>query len=76
MSPEHATSVIGVAQKGSGGRKPKPAWMTQITSVAPRLVLVLSNQIVRSSTIFYNLYLNWLLYSSETVKAIYTTRFG
>ena len=69
MSPEHATSVIGVAQKGSGGRKPKPAWMTQITSVAPRLVLVLSNQIVRSSTIFYNLYLNWLvLYSSETLR--------
>ena len=57
-------------------RNPKPAWMTQITSVAPRLVLVLSNQIVRSSTIVYNLYLNWLLYSSETLKAIYTTRFG
>ena len=69
MSPEHATSVNEVAQKGSGGRKPKPAWMTQITSVAPRLVLVLSNQIVRSSTIFYNLYLNWLvLYSSETLR--------
>ena len=44
--------------------------MTQITSVAPRLVLVLSNQIVRSSTIVYNLNLNWLLYSSETLKAI------
>ena len=40
------------------------------------LVLVLSNQIVRSSTIVYNLYLNWLLYGSETLKAIYTTRLG
>ena len=75
MLPEHATSVIEGAHKGSDTRNPKPAWMTQITSVAPRLVLLLSNQIVRSSTIVCNLYLNWLLYSSETLKAIYTTRF-
>ena len=42
---------------GSGTRNPKPAWMTQITSVAPRLVLSVK-QPNRTSIIVYKLYLN------------------
>ena len=49
-------AFIEDVQKGSGVRNPKPTWMTEITSVAPRLVLRVKPN--SSSIIVCKLYLD------------------